>query len=78
MPILSVTALKRAVDQGSDMESVAREILRYGSIIKDKSWDVDSGYHAGAHRVRQVSYSGLMWRIVMHNGALKSLGYSVQ
>lgn len=77
MPAMTLHQLKRAVETGNDIESAAREVLRYGQITRDREWSNDekeSRYY-GEHRVRTLAYLGYEWRHVMHNGELVSLGY---
>ena len=76
MPAMTKAQLKRAVMTGANLEEAAREVVRYGRIVKNTEWENtdNSSRYAGFHRVRVVEYLGITWRHVMHNGNLVSLG----
>jgi hypothetical protein len=77
MSVMTLAQLKRAVDSGVNMENAAREVVRYGQIVKNAEWQDtnENSRYAGFHRVRTIAYFGLEWRHVMHNGNLVSLGW---
>lgn len=77
MSAMNLSKLKRAVDSGLSLDEAAREVVRYGQIIKNVEWeDTDEkSRYAGFHRVRTIEYLGVEWRHVMHNGNIVSLGW---
>lgn len=70
----TVKQLVKLYDTG-DLDGVVKQLRRYGTITRDTSFDVDTGYHAGAHRVCEVDYSGMQWNFALHNGEVKRVGY---
>jgi hypothetical protein len=77
MAMMNLAQLKRAVNSGVNMEEAARELVRYGQIVKNAEWEDtnENSRYAGFHRVRTIVYMGLEWRHVMYNGNLVSLGW---
>lgn len=75
MPHLTKAQLMRAFNRG-DNETVKRECLRYGVIVKDAEWMTETGRYAGASRYRVVHYFGLVWRIEQLNGEVICLSHS--
>lgn len=76
MSFLSKPQLIKAFNKGY-LDDVVKQLRTYGTITKDKSFDIADGYHAGAHRVFSVQHHGYSWEVHMHNGEIKTLGYSV-
>ncbi len=76
MSVMTLAQLKHAVNSGVNLEA-ARELVRYGQIVKNAEWEDtnENSRYAGFHRVRTIAYLGLEWRHVMHNGNLVSLGW---
>lgn len=58
------------------LDDVVKQLRTYGTITEDKSFDIDEGYHAGAHRVFHVSHHGIDWEVSMHNGEVKGVGHN--
>ena len=65
--------IKKAYHDGW-LDDVAKDLLRYGTIIKDHSFSIDSGYHAGEHREYQIEHHGIAWSIEKHNGEVVTVG----
>lgn len=59
------------------LDEVAKQLRKYGTINRDKSWDEESGYYAGAHRVMHIIHHGHEWRLTLWNGEVKELGYTI-
>jgi hypothetical protein len=74
--VMTKAQLKKAYAVGS-LEEVAKELQRYGTIQGDKSYSVESGFHAGEHRKLEISYYGLIWNIEKHNGQVARLGWKI-
>ena len=72
--MLTKAQLLKAYNKGS-LDEVVKELRRYGYISADKSFDIDEGYHKGAHRVCHIEYKGMEWKFSLHNGEVKSVGY---
>lgn len=64
--------------QRGDLEGVRKQLLRYGKITHDKSFDIESGYYKGANRDINVMHHGLLWNFSMLNGEVRSLGYQIE
>lgn len=86
MPAMTITQLKRAVEigfvldadaQSTHIENAAREVMRYGRIVRNVEWENKTArsVYEGFHRIRTVEYLGHEWRHVMHNGRLMSLSW---
>lgn len=60
------------------LDDVAKQLRTYGKITFDKSWNEDSGYYAGSHRVYHIDHHGYVWRLAMHNGEIRKVGYIVE
>lgn len=76
MSFLSKTQLLKAYNKGY-IDDVVKQLRTYGTITQDKSFDIDEGYHTGAHRVFTVQHHGYVWDVHMHNGEVTTLGYSL-
>lgn len=71
--MLTKTQIKKAYKDGW-MDEVAKELVRYGTITNDHSFDINSGYHAGSHRQTDFIHHGIQWRVEKHNGEVVTLG----
>ena len=68
--------IKKAFKHG-DLSTAYKLARRYGDIIADKSFYIDAGYHAGAHRVMWINHAGTGYCAEMHNGDVRSLCLSL-
>ena len=75
MALLTKPQLIKALNAG-DLEGVTKELRRYGSIIRDMSWDCDDGFYKGSNRMFHVTHQGLVWNVEMLNGEVLRLGYT--
>jgi hypothetical protein len=75
MAMLTKPQLIKALNTG-DFEGAVKELRRYGSIIRDVSWDCDEGFYKGANRCLHIDYKGLFWRVSMLNGEVREVGYT--
>jgi hypothetical protein len=66
--------LLKAYEKGY-IDDVIKQLRTYGTITRDHSFDIEDGYHAGAHRVLSIEHHGIYWDVELHNGAVKSVGY---
>jgi len=71
--MMTKAQIKKAYIDGW-LDEIAKELTRYGTIIKDYSFEIESGYHAGSHRVLEIEHYGIAWIIEKHNGEVKTLG----
>lgn len=75
---LNKTQLLKAFNRG-DIETVAKELNRYATITKDKSWTEENkaSIYYGENRIKEYGlYKGFNWRVEMTNGEVRSLSYS--
>lgn len=72
--MLTKPQIKKAYKEGW-LDNVAKELVRYGTITKDHSFEIDSGYHAGSHRQTNFLHHGIEWQVEKHNGEIKSIGH---
>lgn len=75
MAMLTKTQLTKNINNG-DFDGVTKELRRYGSIIRDVSWDCDEGFYKGANRCFHVDHKGLLWRVLMLNGEVREVSYT--
>ena len=59
------------------LDEVAKQLRRYGEILEYKDFTIEDGYHAGAHRIMRIKHHSIMWDLNLHNGEVKSLGYTL-
>lgn len=57
-------------------DEVLKECRRYGDIISDRSFDIETGYYAGANRIFTIKYKNLYWRFEMLNGEIRRVAYT--
>ena len=50
------------------LEDVAKQLKKYGTISKDKSFEVLNGRYAGFHRVTGINHHDINWTVSMYNG----------
>ena len=77
MPILTKRQLIAQFNKGY-LDEVAKELLRYGTITKDKEWETPEGYYKGHSRVRHILHHGYAWELHMLNGEIERMSYTVQ
>lgn len=65
--MLTLNQIKKHIENGHLMEAY-KEVRLYGAMVRDKEFTVESGHHAGAHRVMRLQYKGVEWGFSMHNG----------
>ena len=73
--MMTKAQIKKAYKDGW-LEEVAKDLVRYGTITKDHSFEIDSGYHAGSHRQTDFLHLGINWRVEKHNGEVISVSHS--
>lgn len=76
MNYMTKVQIIRAYNKGL-LDDVAKQLRRYGKITVDKSFEIESGYHVGHHRVMHFEHHGFEWEVHFHNGEVKHLGYTL-
>ncbi len=76
MSFMSKSQIVKSYNKGY-IDDVVKQLRMYGTITADTSFDMEDGYHAGAHRVLTIQHHGMDWEVHMHNGEVKTLGYSL-
>ena len=76
MNYMTKTQMIRAYNKGL-LDDVAKQLRRYATITSDKSFEIESGYHKGHHRVTNFAQHNLNWEVHFHNGEVKQLGYTL-
>jgi hypothetical protein len=74
--VLTKTKLITAFNKGF-LDDCVKELLRYGTIEADKSWETAEGYYKGLTRVYQIRLHNLQWRVSMLNGEVREVGYEM-
>lgn len=77
MPILTKRQLIAQFNKGY-LDEVAKELLRYGTIVRDVEWETPDGYYKGHSRVQHIIHKGYAWELHKLNGEILRLGYSAQ
>lgn len=72
--MLTKAKFLKEMKNGNLME-VRKELVRYGTITHDRSWDEEKGFYKGANRVTYFTYYGLHWSVKMLNGEVRSIGF---
>ena len=72
--MMNKAQIKKAYKDGW-LDEVAKELVRYGTITNDHSYEIESGYHAGSHRQTEITHLGIGWIVEKHNGEVKSLSH---
>lgn len=74
MNYLTKKQLISAYNKGH-LDDVAKQLRMYGTIFDDKSFEIESGYHVGHHRIMKIKHHDIEWNIELHNGEVKLVGY---
>ena len=74
MNYLNKKQLISAYNKGN-LDDVAKQLRMYGTIFDDKSFEIESGYHVGHHRMMKIKHHDIEWNIALHNSEVKSVGY---
>jgi hypothetical protein len=53
-------------------------LLKYGTIVRDASWETPDGYYKGHSRVRHIIHKGYAWELHMLNGEIERMCYTPQ
>ena len=77
MPILTKRQLIAAFNKGM-LDDVAKELLRYGTIIRDVEWETPDGHYKGHSRVYHITHKGYAWEVHKLNGEIERMSYTVQ
>lgn len=73
--MLTPRRLFKAFDLG-DIETVYKEVRRYGVIVTDKEWEMtEPARYAGAWRNLWINHHGRGWEFTLHNGELTEAGH---
>lgn len=58
------------------LDEVSKELKKYGTITKDKSFEMLDGRYAGFHRVTEICHHSINWTVRMYNGDVVSVEMS--
>ena len=74
MMYLTKTQLLKAFKNGQ-LDEVAKQLRRYGKIVHDTSYEIESGHYKGSHRDLNINHHGFTWDLNLHNGEVKYVEY---
>ena len=76
MMYLTKTQLLKAFKNGQ-LDEVAKQLRRYGKIVNDSSYEIESGYYMGSHRDTTIVHHDFVWELNLHNGEVKYVEYKL-
>lgn len=76
MMFMTKTQLLKAFKNGQ-LDEVAKQLRRYGKIVNDSSYEIESGHYKGSHRDLNIIHHGFTWELNLHNGEVKYVEYNL-
>lgn len=76
MMFMTKTQLLKAFKNGQ-LDEVSKQLRRYGKIVNDSSYEIESGYYIGSHRDTTIVHHGFVWELNLHNGEVKYVEYKL-